>query len=62
MLMVGRSGEYAVKSRYPSEFSGPPPKALGGTPWRYLLPTAAVLFAAPALVIIGLVTIVRWLL
>jgi hypothetical protein len=34
----------------------------GGTPWRYLLPIAAVLVAALALVIIGLVTIVRWLL
>jgi len=27
MRMVGRSGEYAVKSRYPSAFPGPPPKA-----------------------------------
>jgi Domain of unknown function (DUF4112) len=34
----------------------------GGTPWRYLLPIAAVLVTTLALVIIGLVTIVRWLL
>jgi hypothetical protein len=33
----------------------------GGTPWRYLLPIAALLFAALTLVIIGFVTVVRWL-
>ena len=33
----------------------------GGMPWRYLLPIALVLVAALALVIIGFVTVVRWL-
>ena len=33
----------------------------GGTPWRYILPIATVLFAALTLVIIGFVTVVRWL-
>jgi len=32
-----------------------------GTPWRYILPIAAVLIAALALVVIGFVTVVRWL-
>jgi hypothetical protein len=32
-----------------------------GTPWRYLLPIAAILGVALILMIVGLVTIVRWL-
>ena len=32
-----------------------------GTPWRYLLPIAVALVAALTLVIIGFVTVVRWL-
>jgi Domain of unknown function (DUF4112) len=32
-----------------------------GTPWRYIVPIAAVLFAVLALVLIGFVTVVRWL-
>jgi uncharacterized protein DUF4112 len=32
-----------------------------GTPWRFLLPIAAVLIAALTLVIIGFITVVRWL-
>jgi Domain of unknown function (DUF4112) len=32
-----------------------------GTPWRYILPIAAVLFVALALVLIGFITVVRWL-
>src|SRR5207237_8859098 len=32
-----------------------------GTPWRYLLPIAVVLFIALALVLIGFITVVRWL-
>ena len=32
-----------------------------GTPWRLILPIAAALFAALTLVVIGLVTVVRWL-
>ena len=31
------------------------------TPWRYIMPIAAVLFLALALVTIGLITVVRWL-
>jgi hypothetical protein len=33
----------------------------GGTPWRYIFAIAAVLLAALTLVIIGFVTVVRWL-
>ncbi len=33
-----------------------------GMPWRVLLPIAAVLVTALALVIIGLITVIRWLL
>jgi hypothetical protein len=33
-----------------------------GTPWRYLLPIAAILGVALILMIVGFVTIVRWLL
>ncbi len=32
-----------------------------GTPWRFILPIAAVLFTALALVMIGFITVVRWL-
>jgi hypothetical protein len=32
-----------------------------GTPWRYILPIAAVLLILLALVIIGFITVVRWL-
>jgi Domain of unknown function (DUF4112) len=32
-----------------------------GTPWRYILPIAAVLFTVLALVLIGFITVVRWL-
>jgi Domain of unknown function (DUF4112) len=32
-----------------------------GTPWRFILPIAAVLFIALALVMIGFITVVRWL-
>ncbi len=32
-----------------------------GTPWRYVLPIAAVMFLVLALVLIGFVTVVRWL-
>jgi len=32
-----------------------------GTPWRYILPIAAVLFIALSLVLIGFITVVRWL-
>ena len=32
-----------------------------GTPWRLILPIAAVLFIALALVMIGFITVVRWL-
>lgn len=32
-----------------------------GTPWRYIVPIALVLFAAIILVAIGFVTVVRWL-
>ena len=32
-----------------------------GMPWRYLAPIAAVLFIALALVLIGFITVVRWL-
>jgi hypothetical protein len=32
-----------------------------GTPWRYILPIAAVLVVALILVLIGFVTVVRWL-
>ena len=32
-----------------------------GTPWRYILPIAAVLFGVLALVLIGFITVVRWL-
>jgi Domain of unknown function (DUF4112) len=32
-----------------------------GTPWRYILPVAAVLFIALALVLVGFITVVRWL-
>jgi len=31
-----------------------------GTPWRYILPVAAVLIGLLALVIIGFITLVRW--
>ena len=31
------------------------------TPWRYILPIASVLFIALALVLIGFITVVRWL-
>ncbi len=31
------------------------------TPWRYILPIAGVLFVALALVLIGFITVVRWL-
>ena len=32
-----------------------------GTPWRLILPIAAVLFVVLALVLIGFITVVRWL-
>jgi hypothetical protein len=32
-----------------------------GTPWRFILPIAAVLFVVLALVLIGFITVVRWL-
>ena len=32
-----------------------------GMPWRYILPIAVVLFVALALVLIGFITVVRWL-
>ena len=32
-----------------------------GTPWRYILPVAIVLFIALALVMVGFITVVRWL-
>jgi hypothetical protein len=32
-----------------------------GMPWRYLVPIAAVLLIALALVLIGFITVVRWL-
>jgi hypothetical protein len=32
-----------------------------GTPWRFILPIAAVLFLVLALVLIGFITVVRWL-
>jgi hypothetical protein len=32
-----------------------------GTPWRFILPVAAVLLTALALVMIGFITVVRWL-
>lgn len=32
-----------------------------GTPWRYILPVAAVLLTALILVMIGFITVVRWL-
>jgi Domain of unknown function (DUF4112) len=32
-----------------------------GTPWRYILPIAAVLFTVLAFVLIGFITVVRWL-
>jgi hypothetical protein len=32
-----------------------------GTPWRYIVPIAAVLLIALALVMIGFITVVRWL-
>ena len=32
-----------------------------GTPWLFILPIAAVLFTALALVMIGFITVVRWL-
>src|SRR5580693_7746384 len=32
-----------------------------GTPWRYILPIGAVLFIALALVMVGFITVVRWL-
>ena len=31
------------------------------TPWRYIVPIAAVLFIALALVLVGFITVVRWL-
>jgi hypothetical protein len=34
---------------------------LRGTPWRYVVPIAAVLFTVLALVLIGFITVVRWL-
>jgi len=32
-----------------------------GTPWRWILPIAAVLFLVLALVLVGFITVVRWL-
>jgi Domain of unknown function (DUF4112) len=32
-----------------------------GLPWRFILPIAAILFVALALVLIGFITVVRWL-
>ena len=32
-----------------------------GTPWRYIVPIAAILFIVLALVLIGFITVVRWL-
>jgi hypothetical protein len=32
-----------------------------GTPWRYIVPIAAVLIIALTLVLIGFITVVRWL-
>jgi hypothetical protein len=32
-----------------------------GTPWRFILPIAAVLLIALALVLVGFITVVRWL-
>jgi Domain of unknown function (DUF4112) len=32
-----------------------------GMPWRFILPIAAILFVLLALVLIGFITVVRWL-
>ena len=32
-----------------------------GTPWRYILPIIAILIAALSLVVIGFVTVIRWI-
>lgn len=33
----------------------------GGTPWRYILPIGAAMLAMLALVVVGFVTVIRWL-
>ena len=57
MRSPGREGAH---SRGVSDRHSVDPRR-GGTPWRHLLPIAAVLTTALTLVIIGFVTVVRWL-
>ncbi len=52
--------DHARSSRFPGRSTLASPRR--GMPWRVLLPIAAVLVTALALVIIGLITVIRWLL
>jgi hypothetical protein len=57
---------YGHPSTNGGEHSRIPGTAIGdvkkrGTPWRFIVPIAAVLFTALALVMIGFITVVRWL-
>jgi hypothetical protein len=49
----------SVPPRFPPALTLRPMRA--GTPWRYILPIALVLFTLLALVIIGFITVVRWM-
>jgi hypothetical protein len=53
------ASEFAEPSRYPRTISLEATRR--GTPWRYILPIAAILLALLALVLIGFITVVRWL-
>ena len=57
---------YGLDSSIAGEHSGLPGSRMidlkpRGTPWRYIVPIAVVLFIALTLVLIGFITVVRWL-
>jgi Domain of unknown function (DUF4112) len=57
---------YGLESTIAGEYSRHPGSHMidlkpRGTPWRYIVPIAAVLIIALTLVLIGFITVVRWL-
>ena len=51
--------ELVEKAGFPGKFALETPRR--GTPWRYILPVAAVLVVLLTLVLIGFITLVHWL-
>ena len=53
------ASEFVAPASFPRTFSLE--TARRGTPWRYVLPIAAILLLLLVLVLIGFITVVRWL-